>query len=146
MNTHQIFDVLDEVAVDHPYFGNAKVAAAVVHRGRIVSVGVNREKTHPVQAKFGGWGHTHAEVDAVLRAERQGIDVSGMEVYVLRIKKDGPRGPWVRGNARPCPACSRFLADRSVARAHWTCDDGTEAGLPETWTQAGSASTASCHA
>ena len=53
---------------------NIKFAAAVVHRNRIVSVGFNRMKSHPFQAKYAKNSeaiYLHAEIHSIKNALRE---------------------------------------------------------------------------
>ena len=89
--------------------GKHKLAAALVKRNRVLGVGLNRSKTHPLQAKFGKNEqsiHLHAEIDAIKNAlKRHTVDeLVGSTLMVARIKKDG-----TPGSACPCSGCQRAI-------------------------------------
>ena len=68
-----ILDTLAKVAAANPGL-REKFAAAVVYRNRIISVGMNSMKSHPLAAKYRKNPHAiflHAEVAAIKNALRE---------------------------------------------------------------------------
>jgi len=84
---------------------------AVIARGsRVISFGVNKYKTHPLQinhhtGRLGG--SIHAELDAILKAPYRYRKDSQM--CIGRVLKDGSPG-----NARPCKNCCKLLSDSGI--------------------------------
>lgn len=86
------------------------MGAVITQGSRIISVGTNKYKTHPLQRNH----HTnelatsiHAELDAVLRApyaKRRGSQIS-----IARLLDDG-----TSGIARPCKFCRELLLDSGI--------------------------------
>lgn len=98
------------IALANPGAGNAKLAACLVKRGRVLSYGLNSLKTHPLQAKFGRNQqsiHLHAEIDAIRNALRKHSvgAVAGSTLYAVRVLKDGTKAA-----AKPCAGCLRAVS------------------------------------
>jgi tRNA(Arg) A34 adenosine deaminase TadA len=123
-----ILITLEKVAAANPS-DNAKVAAAVVRNNRIVSIGINANKSHPMAAKFGKNEQAiflHAEIAAIKNALKE-VDVDDlekMEMYVVRVKKPKPFSKkWVWGLAKPCVGCQRAIAEFGLRRVVYTTDE-----------------------
>jgi deoxycytidylate deaminase len=125
----KILEQLQEIAVNNPGIRNRyKLAAAVVYKNRIVSIGVNSYKTHPIMMKFGKNDealHLHAEVDALTRASRvlTSKQLSKSDLYVVRVKRpDKSSKKWITGLAKPCPGCVRAIEHYGIKNVFWTAD------------------------
>ena len=124
-----ILDTLAKVAAANPGL-REKFAAAVVYRNRIISVGMNSMKSHPMAAKYGKNEHAiflHAEVAAIKNAlrEMEVDDLSKCDIYITRVKKEKPFSKkFVWGLSKPCPGCERAIAEFGLKRTIYTCDDG----------------------
>lgn len=124
-----ILHTLSKVAAANPG-QREKLAAAVVCRNKIISIGINSMKSHPMAAKYGKNEHAvylHAEVAAIKNALRE-IDVddfSKCDIYITRVKKEAPfTKKFVWGLAKPCVGCERAIAEFGLKRTIYTCDDG----------------------
>jgi tRNA(Arg) A34 adenosine deaminase TadA len=124
-----ILHTLAKVAAANPG-QREKLAAAVVCRNKIISIGINSMKSHPMAAKYGKNEHAvylHAEVAAIKNALRE-IDVddfSKCDIYITRVKKEAPfTKKFVWGLAKPCVGCERAIAEFGIKRTIYTCDDG----------------------
>ena len=124
-----ILHTLAKVAAANPGL-REKFEAAVVYRNRIVSVGINSMKSHPLQAKYSKNEHAiflHAEVAAIKNALREMDvdDLSKCELYIARVKKEKPfTKKFVWGLSKPCAGCERAIAEFGLKRTIYTCDDG----------------------
>jgi len=124
-----ILHTLAKVAAANPHPAE-KFAAAVVFRNRIVSIGLNSMKSHPMAAKYGKNPHAiflHAEVAAIKNAmrEMEVDELSKCEIYITRVKKEKPfTNKFVWGLAKPCIGCERAIAEFGLKRVIYTCDDG----------------------
>lgn len=83
-------------------YSRAKICAVMVYKNRVVSVGYNSSKTHPIQARFAKNEHAihiHAEIDAIRKASNilSSSEMKKTTLIVIRVKQNGK---W--GNARPC--------------------------------------------
>ncbi len=101
-----------KLALTSPY-GRFKVGAVFARRRHVISMGVNQQKTHPLQAKFTArpdlqsW--LHAEISGIAMAVVE--ELLGCDVYVARVTKDGNLA-----NSRPCTGCQSALRHYGVAR------------------------------
>ena len=108
---------------------NVRFAAALVRNNKIVSVGFNRMKSHPFQAKFAKNEMAiflHAEVHAIKNALRDYPveDLSKMDMYIVRVKKPSSYSEcYVWGMAKPCSGCQRAIAEFGVKRVVYTTDE-----------------------
>jgi len=96
---------------EHPKY---RVGAVVVRSGNILGVGFNSMKTHPKSTTY--FQRIHAELKAILNAQD---DVSGADIYVVRLVKPGGMGC-----AFPCPACEALLIDSGIKRVYATNNNG----------------------
>ena len=124
-----ILHTLTKVAAANPHNAE-KFAAAIVFRNRIVSVGMNSMKSHPMAAKYGKNKHAiflHAEIAAIKNALRE-VEVDHLtkcDLYIVRVKKEQPfTNKFVWGLAKPCPGCERAIAEFGLKRVIYTCDEG----------------------
>jgi len=94
----------------------ARLAAALVYKNRIVSVGINQKRSHPFQAKYSKNEdaiYLHAETDTIRTALRHLSEkqLSKSTLYVCRIKhEDGSDTPLIWGLSKPCVGCQRAIA------------------------------------
>ena len=92
----------------------ARIAAAVVRKGKVVSYGYNHKKTHPFQAQFRKNKDAvffHAEVHAIKNALKS-IDVEDLskcELYIVRAKRDKANRKWITGMSKPCSGCQKCI-------------------------------------
>jgi tRNA(Arg) A34 adenosine deaminase TadA len=100
--------------------GRVRMAAAIVHKKRIVSTGVNRMKSHPIMMSSGyrtGQDLLHAETDAIVRSGLK--DFSDYDLYVVRILKSDEFAL-----AKPCDGCSEILNTLNFKNVYYTTNDG----------------------
>lgn len=95
---------------DHKY----PMAAVLVQKGKVVSAGVNRSKTHPKQKERSGcggliygWNRIHAELDCLIRSP---IDAMGGTMFVVRRNAKGV------GMAKPCVNCEKLLREYGIKK------------------------------
>lgn len=104
-------------------FGRVRIGAVVARRGRVISVGFNQAKTHPLTIQFDYKPNVgiHAELDAVLGIEKEKL--RGSTLYVVRIKMDGS---W--GLARPCKGCQGLIQHLELGEVVWSTGKEREYG------------------
>lgn len=97
----------------------AHIAIVTDKRGRILAVAPNSyTKTHPKQKALGkkvgrpGLSYLHAEVAAIIKAQRRGTPYA---IRVLRYFADGSPAP-----SAPCPACSLAIKQAGIKRVYHT--------------------------
>lgn len=108
-----------------------KVAAIIVHRNKVVSVGINSRKTDPFQAKFNKHYnplkiHKHAEIAAIKQSIRHlgDGDYRRATIYVARIKRiDYTKNGWAWGLAKPCEGCQGAIDEFEIGRIVYTVKD-----------------------
>jgi len=68
----------------------------------------------------------HAEVNAIVRASRvlDEDEFRHSSIYVVRVKKDGTRGKWVYGLAKPCEGCLRCIMSFGIRELWYSTNDG----------------------
>lgn len=109
---------LSKIAYANQGFGHAKLAAAIMRRHKLISIGINSGKTHPLQKKFSKNNrciHLHAEIDAIRNALRMGHNIEGTTMLIARTKKNGQIGL-----AKPCQACQRAIIHFGIRDVIWT--------------------------
>ena len=122
-----IMNLLERVveASDHP---KHQLAAAVVYKNRIISLGYNRMKSHPFQARFGTNSdkiYLHAETAAIKNALRH-IRISELKkcsLYIYRRRKIN--GKYQRAIAKPCPGCMRAIIEFEIKKVTYTTNTNT---------------------
>ncbi len=109
-----------------PKVNNARVAAALVYKREIVTIGFNQLKTHPLQKKHADkvWRMgAHAEIHAISRAFGQcylsADEFRKSAVYVARARMDG-----TQGLARPCPGCMSCMMSYGIPECWYTSELG----------------------
>ena len=120
MKRHEkVMDLLAVVAegVDrNTTSSGARLAAAVVYKNQVITVGINRKKSHPFQARYSKNEdaiYLHAETDTIRAALRYLSEkqLSKSTLYVCRIKhENGPDSPIIWGLSKPCVGCQRAIA------------------------------------
>jgi deoxycytidylate deaminase len=122
--------LLQEISLATPKIADAKVAAAIIIKNRIISIGVNSHKTHPIQAKFaankGLSIYLHAEIAAIKNAMYH-IDVKDFRrstLLICRTKIHVPTGAPILGMSKPCPGCQRAILEFDIKNVWYSLDDG----------------------
>jgi deoxycytidylate deaminase len=128
MTPEVIIKTLAEVADVSEGAAKANIAAAVVYKGDIISIGVNQMKTHPFQYKFRRNNlsiYLHAETHAIQRSLRElsTWELEKSELYVVRTKQQSSVNKnRIFGLARPCDGCWRCIEQFNLKRVHYTLD------------------------
>ena len=99
-------------------------AAIVVKAGRVLSVGRNRDKTHPDAVGIDEDGEVftrtiHAEMDAISRVKNK-QHLKGATIYVARKGRNQKAGM-----SCPCKMCQGLISKYGLKRAIFTTDYGT---------------------
>lgn len=117
------FKIAEEVS-ETSEFPRVKIGSIIVKKKEILSVGINQEKTHPMQMRYNKFNSynvknafLHAEIDAIRKVSID--DLEGSSIYIYR--KD------LIGNiamCRPCRACMRAIKDLGIKNIYYTTYDG----------------------
>lgn len=105
----------------------ARIAAALVYKREIISIGICQYKTHPFQKEYGDpkAEYFHAETHAinnaanVYRIDKEIIQKSILYVARQRIIKN----EWTTGLAKPCSGCSRCVKDFNIKQIIFSLND-----------------------
>jgi tRNA(Arg) A34 adenosine deaminase TadA len=118
------------IAIDSSTITRARLAACLVYKNEILSIGVNKLKSHPFQLKFSRHEdsiYLHAENDCIKNALKI-VDtdiLSKCTMYICRVKyHDSFRKTFMWGLSKPCSGCMRAIATFDIAKVVYTCDDG----------------------
>lgn len=96
------FDTLKREVLNAELIGASRHAAAIVHKGDIISIGHNKRKTHPLMLKFQHKEHNlflHAEIDAISKIRDKKL-LTDCSLYVMRLSKGNNIS-----NSEPCQTC-----------------------------------------
>lgn len=90
-----------------------RLGAVLYNRGRIVGKGLNRLRSHPLQAKYNPFSiRLHAEISAIINGLRTNPgDVEGASIAVSRVSRKG-----TFGCSYPCEHCLPALLEANVRR------------------------------
>lgn len=118
------------MAISNQYTLNrAKLAACLVIRNEIISVGFNSYKTHPLQKKFAKNIEAifkHAEVDCIINALRhvEQEELAKATLYVYRVKKlTKDNNFWSDGYAEPCIGCKSAIEYFKIKKAVFSTEE-----------------------
>jgi tRNA(Arg) A34 adenosine deaminase TadA len=112
---HDLLTIADDLSS----FDKHKHAAAIYVGNKLVSVGVNQLKSHPLQKKFGMNSESiylHAEVDAIKNALKRisPLDMRNATLYIAKSKNGVPR------LSKPCVGCQRAIIHFGIPNVYWT--------------------------
>lgn len=119
-----------EIAKSAEPHGNQRMAAIIVIKRKVISIGINSGKTHPMATRFARDYKSdilttpHAEVRAIFNASKV-IDLSDFRkatLYIARAKKECKNGPDVWGMAKPCNGCERCIESFGIRKVIYTED------------------------
>lgn len=94
-----------------------KHGSVIVKGGRVISTGINKERSHPmiVSAEhIKDHCSVHAEVDAIKKAK----NVSGATIYVARVNKRGEHR-----ESRPCKSCYETIKNSKIKKIVYTTSE-----------------------
>jgi deoxycytidylate deaminase len=100
---------------------SSRHCAAILDGKKILTLGVNRYKTHPIMLKYGRNEdsiYLHAEMDAIVKYSRMWADTSELSdcsIYVIRINKRGELMP-----SCPCEGCMKAIKAFEFKEVHWS--------------------------
>jgi deoxycytidylate deaminase len=96
-----------------------KHAAMLVNKNKIISIGVNKTKSDPLQKQYTRLPHMsyiHAEIDCL-----KGIDIDFSKTTLFVVRTDGD-GKFME--SCPCDGCMRLINDRGIPRIIHSNIDG----------------------
>ena len=115
-------------------FDKYRLGAIITVKGVVVARGWNKHKSHPTQKFYNQFrtnliegtqvvdaaqNFLHAEVDAINKALRLGIDLSEAELTVFRAGLDKQQKM-----ARPCGGCMEYIKTVKIGTIRYSTPDG----------------------
>lgn len=124
MKDARLFQVAKQVA-EMSDFKKCKIGCVVVYKGKIIGMGFNTNKTHPLQKeynklRFKGDSNPHsmhAEIHALMPLRNTDIEWNKVSIYVYRISKKYPGCPAL---SRPCPSCMAYMKSLDIKNIYYT--------------------------
>ena len=106
-----------------------RLAAGIIYKNTLVSVGVNSYKTDHFQAKYSKNEKAiqlHAEVSAIKNALRQLSvdDIQKATLVVVRVKRKTNKEPYSPAMAKPCSGCRRCMIEFGIKNVYYTGEEG----------------------
>ena len=108
-------------------FPTHKLGAVMMLGNKVLSVGYNITKTHPIQKTYNierGYdqnvknnGQVHAEMMCIINTRYMDVDWSKVSLYIYREHKN--HSPAL---AKPCPACERAIKERGISQVYYTTE------------------------
>lgn len=125
-NDYRLFKYAENIS-DMSDFPRIKVGCVVAYRGKVISVGFNSQKTHPLQKIYNAYrfdldtpAKLHAEIHSLLPLLKKDIDWNHVAIYICRIN----RASNTKGLARPCPSCMAMIKSLGIKHVYYTTADG----------------------
>lgn len=120
------FEKARQVAMVSDYH-KTHVGCVTVYHGKIIAIGCNRNKTHPIQNYYNKYREKscfllpklHAEINCINKIKNLDIDFSKVKLFIYRIRKDRPFG--ISGT---CPSCMAVIKDLGIKDIYYTTNDG----------------------
>lgn len=121
-------NMLSRIAIAVQPVARARIAACVIYKNEVISFGINQKKSHPFQAIYGTNKESiflHAETDAIKNALKV-ISVNELtksSLYICRVKYEAcNKNKFIFGLAKPCPGCSRAIANFGIKNVFYSLD------------------------
>lgn len=117
-------EMLKVISEDLIPVSKAKIAAMIVYKGKIISIGVCQWKSHPFAVKYAKHPEAiwlHAEVDAIFKAKRKlsETEFKKSTLIVVRTKQNADGAP-LYGIAKPCIGCEKCIIDHGIKNVIYT--------------------------
>lgn len=107
-------------------FHKTHIGCVAVYQGRIIGVGFNMNKTHPLQKYYNIYRDKHidmpklhAEISCISFIRHLDINFSKVKLYIYRTRCDQEYGM-----SRPCPSCMAVIKDLGIRHVYYTTNDG----------------------
>lgn len=123
MNIKRHIDLLKVIAEDVAPVSNAKLAAAVIYRGKIVAVGTNQAKSHPFAAEYSKHPeaiYLHAETDVIYKAKKKLTENELKKSTLIIVRVKNVKGDMVFGLSKPCEGCAKCISDHEIGTVIYT--------------------------
>lgn len=107
------------------YNNRQKTGAVIVRKNRIISVGFNSTKSHPLAklySKHPNAIYLHAEIHAIIKYLRVDSSISGSSIFIARRTYDSRKKPVGYGLAKPCEGCAAAIAHFNFGLVAYSVD------------------------
>lgn len=94
-----------------------KMAALIIKKNKLLSLGYNQLKTHPKSPHF--FRSTHAEFACIKQLSLE--QLRGSTILVYREQRDG-----TLANARPCESCLKLIIQSGIKKIVFTNENRLE--------------------
>lgn len=121
---NRLIALSDDIESDRPY-NKIKVVAFLIYKNKILSFGVNSEKTSLYQYKMRRqaqvndsdfvYDKTHAEIAAIKKIHPSFSNWEHVEIFICSKKKDSSLRL-----SRPCPICEKTIKDMGIKKVYYT--------------------------
>ena len=118
----------DYIYTDKPY-KHTKTVSFLVYKGKVVSFGINSDKTSPLQNKYrlktdlkyidNFIDKEHSEVNCLRKIDGN-VNFAKCEIVIISKKRDGEFRL-----ARPCDVCMSAIKDYGISDVYYTNKNGT---------------------
>lgn len=101
---------------------NFRIGAVIAKKNKIISMGINKKKTHPRQVNHYTnivGSSIHAELDAIIRAPHNLLENS--TIYVARLLRNNKIGL-----TKPCKSCIAIFKEYKIKTMVYTTYDSWE--------------------
>lgn len=110
-------------------FPKIKIGCVAIYKNKVISIGYNSIKTHPLQKKYNKYrkfsdggnviNHTlHAEVHCLNQIMDSEINMGKVSLFIFRISSN----ICSVGMCRPCQACMRLIKNMGIKNIYYTTD------------------------
>ena len=110
-------------------FKKTHIGCIAIYKGKIIGIGCNLEKTHPMQKYYNRYRmhpqtlyyspKLHAEIYVLNSIKNLDINFSKVKLYIYRTMYEQEKGL-----ARPCPSCMAAIKDLGIENIYYTTNDG----------------------
>lgn len=102
-------------------FPQYRMSAMLVKSGRVMSVGLNKPSIAEIKdARYDLGRAIHAELDAILKAARQGISTDGCSIWVAGVTKSDNLV-----HSAPCSICEQVIREAGIKDIFYHGKDGS---------------------
>lgn len=120
----RLINLSDDIESNRPY-EKVKMVAFLVYKGKLLSFGVNSEKTSLYQYRMRKksnvddsnfiYDKTHAEIAAIKKIHPSFNDWEHVEIFIVSKKKNGEFRL-----SRPCPICEKTIRNLGIRKVYYT--------------------------
>jgi deoxycytidylate deaminase len=118
-HTNYMYAALVAASMATGFNNKNKTGAVIVHRNRVIAIGRNSPKTHPLARTFSKHPeaiYLHAEIDAIVKVKDSSI-LKDSSIYIARMKNDRSCGI-----SKPCNGCAAAISHFNFSLVAYSLD------------------------